>query len=319
MANFFSKPSGFLITGGAGFVGSHLCDELIKRGHKVVCLDNFSTGSEENIAHLLSNPNFKLIRHDITAPFYYFDIDAIFHLASPASPIHYQIDPVHTVKTNVLGTINVLELAKKLKIPVLFTSTSEVYGDPLEHPQRETYFGNVNTLSPRACYDEGKRCAETLCMDYKRQFGIEVNIVRIFNTYGPRMAKNDGRVVSNFITQALKNEDITIYGDGSQTRSFQYINDLIYALIRMMEVDGFYGPVNLGNPEEYKISELAKIILELTNSKSKLVYHPLPEGDPKVRRPDISLAREKLGWEPKVPVREGLQKIIEYFKNKLVP
>ena len=307
----------YLITGGAGFIGSHLCDELIKQGHSVVCFDNFSTGSQENIKHLLNHPQFKLIHHDIIMPFYYFDIDAIFHLASPASPVHYQIDPVRTVKTNVIGTINVLELAKKLKIPILFASTSEVYGDPLEHPQKENYFGNVNMLSPRACYDEGKRCAETLCMDYHRQFGVDIKIVRIFNTYGPRMSINDGRVVSNFIVQALKGDDLTIYGNGNQTRSFQYIDDLIKGLILMMDTEGFNGPVNLGNPEEYRIIDLSKIILELTNSKSRIVYHPLPEGDPKVRRPDISLAKKKLGWKPRICLREGLQKTIEHFKKKI--
>jgi len=307
----------YLVTGGAGFIGSHLCDKLIKEGHSVICLDNFSTGSEENIKHLLSNQNFKLARHDVVNHFYFPEIEGIFHLACPASPVHYQIDPVKTVLTNVMGTINVLELAKKLQIPILFTSTSEIYGDPLEHPQKETYFGNVNPLSPRACYDEGKRCAETLCMDYHRQFGVDIKIVRIFNTYGPRMALNDGRVVSNFIVQALKGEDITIYGDGNHTRSFQYIDDLICALIKMMETKNFTGPVNLGNPEEYKIIDLAKMILELTNSKSKIVYRPLPEGDPKVRRPDISLAKEKLGWEPKVPLRDGLGLTISDFRKRL--
>ena len=307
----------YLITGGAGFIGSHLCDELLKKGHGVVCLDNFSTGSEENVKHLLKNPDFKLIRHDVVNPFYFPEAEGIFHLACPASPVHYQIDPVKTVLTNVMGTINALELAKKLKIPILFTSTSEVYGDPLEHPQKETYFGNVSPLSPRACYDEGKRCAETLCMDYHRQFGVDISIVRIFNTYGPRMAINDGRVVSNFIVQALKGEDITIYGDGSHTRSFQYVSDLIRALILMMETRNFSGPVNLGNPEEYKISELAQMVIELIGSKSKIVNQPLPDGDPKVRRPDISLAGEKLGWAPQVPVRDGLKLTIEDFKRRL--
>lgn len=308
---------GYLITGGAGFIGSHLCDELIKQGHSVVCLDNFSTGSEENIRHLLNNPNFKLIRHDVVVPFYFPEIEWIFHLASPASPVHYQIDPVKTVQTNVMGTINALELAKKLQAPLLFSSTSEIYGDPLEHPQKETYFGNVNTLSPRACYDEGKRCAETLCMDYHRQYGVDISIVRIFNTYGPRMAINDGRVISNFIVQALKGENLTICGDGSHTRSFQYVSDLISVLIKMMKTPDFHGPVNLGNPEEYKIIDLAKIILELTGSKSPLVFHNLPDGDPKVRRPDISLAKEMLGWEPKVSVREGLKLTIEDFERRL--
>lgn len=307
----------YLITGGAGFIGSHLCDELLKKGHGVVCLDNFSTGSEENVRHLLTNPDFKLIRHDVVNPFYFPEIDGIFHLACPASPVHYQIDPVKTVLTNVMGTINALESAKKLQIPILFTSTSEIYGDPLEHPQKETYFGNVNPLSPRACYDEGKRCAETLCMDYHRQFGVDISIVRIFNTYGPRMAINDGRVVSNFIVQALKGEDVTIYGDGSHTRSFQYISDLIRALVLMMEAKNFVGPVNLGNPEEYKISELAQMIIELIGSKSKIVNQPLLDGDPKVRRPDISLAKEKLGWEPRVPIRDGLKLTIEDFKRRL--
>lgn len=305
-----------LVTGGAGFIGSHLCEALLARGEEVLCLDNFFTGKKSNIQHLLGNPRFELIRHDITHPIY-LEVDRIFNLACPASPVHYQINPVKTIKTNVLGTLNVLGLAKRVKARVLQASTSEIYGDPLEHPQKETYWGNVNPIGPRSCYDEGKRVAEALFFDYYRQNNVDIRVVRIFNTYGPRMLVNDGRVVSNFIVQALKNEPITVYGDGSQTRSFCYISDLVEGLLKMMDCDGFVGPVNLGNPAEYTILELAQMIKELTNSKSEIVFKPLPKDDPTRRRPDISLAREKLNWEPKVSIRDGLLKTIDYFKKIL--
>lgn len=305
-----------LVTGGAGFIGSHLCERLLSLGYEVVCLDNFFTGSKENIRHLLPSDKFELIRHDITKPIS-LEVDSIFHLACPASPVHYQIDPVQTVRTNVIGTANVLELARRLKIPLIHASTSEVYGDPEVHPQREDYRGNVNPIGPRACYDEGKRCAETLCMDYLRQYGIDVRVMRIFNTYGPRMATNDGRVVSNFIVQALRGAPLTIYGDGSQTRSFQYIDDLVRGMMMLLNSSDFHGPVNIGNPEEYTIGEIAKTILELTGSQSAISYLPLPEDDPRQRKPDITLAKEKLNWAPQINLRPGLERTIFYFKNKI--
>jgi UDP-glucuronate decarboxylase len=303
-----------LVTGGAGFIGSHLCRYLLDKGNYVVCADNFYTGNPDNIKDLKSNPNFELMRHDITWPLYV-EADEIYNLACPASPVHYQRDPVQTTKTSVLGIINMLGLAKRLKIPILHTSTSEVYGDPKEHPQRESYFGNVNCLSIRACYDEGKRAAETLMMDYHRQNKVDIKIVRIFNTYGENMCMNDGRVVSNFIVQALKNEPITVYGDGSQTRSFCYVSDMVEGIYKMMNSNGFTGPVNLGNPKEMSILELAKKIIQLTGSKSEIVFKELPEDDPIRRQPDISLAKEKLNWQPKVDLDEGLKKTIEYFKS----
>lgn len=305
-----------LVTGGAGFIGSHLCEHLMSLGHEVVCLDNFFTGSKENIRHLIPSDRFELVRSDVTEPIN-LEVDAIFHLACPASPVHYQLDPVKTVRTNVLGTANMLELAKCLKIPLIQASTSEIYGDPEQHPQKEDYWGNVNPIGPRACYDEGKRCAETLCMDYLRQYGTDVRVMRIFNTYGPRMAINDGRVVSNFIVQALQGAPLTIYGDGSQTRSFQYVDDLVRGMMMLLNSSDFHGPVNIGNPEEYTIGEIAKTILELIGSKSVISYLPLPEDDPRQRKPDITLAREKLGWEPFIKLQEGLKKTIEDFKKRL--
>lgn len=306
-----------VVTGGSGFLGSHLCERLLARGDEVLCVDNFFTGSRQNIVHLLDNKNFEVIRHDITFPLYV-EVDQIFNLACPASPIRYQFDPVQTTKTSVIGAINMLGLAKRLKIRILQASTSEVYGDPSIHPQPESYWGNVNPIGFRSCYDEGKRCAETLFFDYHRQHKTEVKIVRIFNTYGPRMHPRDGRVVSNFIVQALQGEDITIYGDGSQTRSFCYVDDLIEGMIYMMDSPKeFTGPVNLGNPCEFTILELARVIVELTNSKSKIVQKPLPHDDPKQRRPDISLAASKLDWGPKVHLRQGLTKTIEYFTSIL--
>lgn len=303
-----------LVTGGAGFVGSHLCDRLIADGHDVICLDNLFTGSISNIESLLSHPRFAFVERNVQMPFYA-HIEWIFNLACPASPPQYQHDPVETVRTNVLGMINMLDLAKATGARVLQASTSEIYGDPLCHPQSETYWGNVNPISRRACYDEGKRCAETLCFDYHREYGVDAKIIRIFNTYGPRMAKDDGRVVSNFVLQALRGDDITIYGDGSYTRSFQYIDDLIEGMIRMMELDGFTGPVNIGNPGEFMIMDLAKIVVEMTGSSSKIVHLPFVEDDPKQRKADITLAKEKFGWEPQVPLREGLLKTIEYFRK----
>ncbi len=306
-----------LITGGAGFLGSHLCEKLLNEGHEVICVDNFFTGSKENITHLLNNPYFEILRHDICFPLYV-EVDEIYNLACPASPIHYQFDPVQTTKTSVHVSINMLGLAKRVKAKILQASSSEVYGDPIIHPQPETYWGNVNPIGPRACYDEGKRCAETLFFDYHRQHRLRIKVARIFNTYGPRMHPNDGRVVSNFIVQALKGENITIYGDGNQTRSFCYIDDLIDGLIKLMNTsDEFTGPVNLGNPVEINILELAKKIIELTNSKSKIVFKPLPADDPRQRQPDITLAKEKLNWEPKILLDEGLVKTIEYFKRLL--
>ena len=304
-----------LVTGGGGFIGSHLCELLLSRGNDVICLDNFFTGSKNNIRHLLSNPSFELIRHDVTIPIE-LEVDAIYNLACPASPIHYQHDPVQTIRTNVLGAMNMLDLARRLRIPILQSSTSEVYGDPKEHPQRETYWGNVNPIGIRSCYDEGKRCAETLFFDYHRQYGLPIKVVRIFNTYGPRMLPNDGRVVSNFIVQALKDSDITIYGDGSQTRSFCCVTDLVAGLEAMMRTpDGVTGPVNLGNPGEFTVRELAETIIRITGSKSKIVYKPLPQDDPARRKPDVSLARELLGWTPSVSLEDGLRQTIDYFRN----
>ena len=305
-----------LVTGGAGFIGSHLCKRLLDQGHEVLCLDNFFTGRKENIVELMSNPYFELVRHDIINPID-IEVDRIYNLACPASPVHYQFNPVRTVQTNVVGATNILELAKRTKARVLQASTSEVYGDPVVHPQVESYWGNVNPIGIRSCYDEGKRCAETLFFDYHRQSGVDIRVIRIFNTYGPNMLENDGRVVSNFIVQALKGEDITIYGDGMQTRSFCYVSDLVTAMIKMMECENFTGPVNLGNPREMTIKEIAEMIIEMTGSKSKLVFMPLPKDDPTRRKPDISLAKEKLGWEPQVMLEEGLKSTIEYFKNRM--
>lgn len=306
-----------LITGGAGFLGSHLCDRLAEAGHDVLCVDNFFTGTRQNIQHLLSNPHFELMRHDVTFPLYV-EVDQIYNLACPASPIHYQFDPVQTTKTSVHGAINMLGLAKRTKARLLQASTSEVYGDPEVHPQNESYWGRVNPIGPRACYDEGKRCAETLCFDYYRQHNLDIKVVRIFNTYGPRMHPNDGRVVSNFIVQALKGEDITIFGDGLQTRSFCYVDDLIDGIVRMMDSDnGFTGPINLGNPGEFTMIELAEQILRLTGSRSKLAFKPLPEDDPRQRQPDITLAREALDWSPRVSLEDGLKETIAYFKHLL--
>ncbi|MQP52056.1 MULTISPECIES: UDP-glucuronic acid decarboxylase family protein [unclassified Flavobacterium] len=306
-----------LVTGGAGFLGSHLSDRLLKEGNEVLCLDNFFTGSRQNIHHLLGHKNFELIRHDVTFPTY-LEVDEIYNLACPASPVHYQFDPVQTTKTSVIGAINMLGLAKRLKIKVLQASTSEVYGDPEVHPQPETYKGNVNTIGPRACYDEGKRCAETLFFDYHRQHNVNIKVMRIFNTYGPRMNPNDGRVVSNFIVQALKGEDITIYGNGSQTRSFCYVDDLIDGMYRLMNSkDGFTGPVNIGNPTEFTMLELATLVIELTNSTSKLTYMPLPQDDPLQRKPVIELAKKELSWEPKIALKEGLINTIDYFANTI--
>jgi UDP-glucuronate decarboxylase len=305
-----------LVTGGAGFLGSHLCERLLNDDHEVICLDNYFTGRMANVAHLRDNRNFELIRHDVTEPIL-LEVDRIFNLACPASPIHYQFNPVKTIKTSVMGAINMLGLAKRVYARILQASTSEVYGDPAVHPQTEDYWGNVNPIGIRSCYDEGKRVAETLFMDYHRQNNVDIRIVRIFNTYGPRMLPNDGRVVSNFIVQALNGEDLTIYGDGSQTRSFCYVDDLIEGFVRMMNQDKIIGPVNIGNPGEFTMLELAKEVLELTGSKSKIVYKPLPGDDPKMRRPDISLAKEALGWEPTIPLRKGLEKTIVYFDNLL--
>lgn len=304
-----------LVTGGAGFIGSHLCERLLKEGNNVICMDNYFTGIKKNIVHLLDHPYFELVRHDVTFP-YYVEVDEIYNLACPASPIHYQFDPVSTIKTSVIGAINMLGLAKRTKARILQASTSEVYGDPIVHPQEESYWGNVNPIGLRSCYDEGKRCAETLFMDYHRQNKVDIKIIRIFNTYGPRMRPDDGRVVSNFIMQALKGEDITIYGDGKQTRSFQYVDDLVEGMIRMMASDNFIGPVNLGNPREFTMIELAEMILKITDSKSKLIFKPLPADDPKQRKPDISLAKERLnGWEPQIRLEEGLIETINYFKS----
>jgi UDP-glucuronate decarboxylase len=304
-----------LVTGGAGFLGSHLCDRLIEAGHDVLCVDNFFTGSKENVSHLMSHPRFELMRHDVTFPLYV-EVDEIYNLACPASPVHYQHDPVQTTKTSVHGAINMLGLAKRVRAKILQASTSEVYGDPEVHPQPESYWGKVNPIGIRSCYDEGKRCAETLFFDYWRQHQLQIKVVRIFNTYGPRMHPNDGRVVSNFIVQALKGEDITIYGDGQQTRSFCFVDDLVEAMLRMMGTDSdVTGPVNIGNPGEFTMLELAEAVIRLTRSKSKLVFLPLPQDDPKQRRPDISLAKKSLGWSPKVDLEAGLEKTIGYFKS----
>lgn len=306
-----------LVTGGAGFLGSHLCDRLLRMGHDVMCVDNFFTGSKANIVHLLGNPHFELLRHDVTFPLYV-ETAEIYNLACPASPIHYQFDPVQTTKTSVHGAINMLGLAKRVKARILQASTSEVYGDPEVHPQPEGYWGKVNPVGIRSCYDEGKRCAETLFFDYWRQHKLQIKVVRIFNTYGPRMHPNDGRVVSNFIVQALSGEDITIYGDGQQTRSFCYVDDLIESFIRMMQSsDDFTGPVNVGNPAEFTMLELAENVLRLVDSKSRLTFRPLPSDDPRQRQPDIALARSKLGWEPKVSLEDGLKETIHYFRKVL--
>ena len=304
-----------LITGGAGFLGSHLCERLLAAKHDVLCLDNFFTGSKDNIGHLLGDPHFEVIRHDITNPIY-LEVDQIYNLACPASPVHYQFNPIKTIKTSVMGAINTLGLAKRVRARILQASTSEVYGDPEVHPQQECYWGRVNPIGIRSCYDEGKRAAECLMMDYHRQNHVDVKIVRIFNTYGPRMAVNDGRVVSNFIVQALRGKDITVYGDGSQTRSFCYVDDLVEGLLLMMNsAEDFTGPVNIGNPEEFTILELAETVIQMTGSPSRVIFMPLPQDDPVQRRPDISLARGKLGWEPSVPLGKGLEKTIAYFRK----
>ncbi|WP_147676369.1 UDP-glucuronic acid decarboxylase family protein [Algibacter pacificus] len=304
-----------LVTGGAGFVGSHLCERLLNDGHEVFCLDNFFTGQKQNVIHLLSNPFFELIRHDVTMPFF-IEADEIYNLACPASPIHYQYNPIKTMKTSVMGAVNMLGLAKRINAKILQASTSEVYGNPLVHPQPESYWGNVNPIGERSCYDEGKRAAETLFMDYNKQNNVSIKIIRIFNTYGPRMHPDDGRVVSNFIVQALKNQDITVYGKGEQTRSFQYVDDLVEGMIKMMDAPtSFTGPVNIGNPHEFTIMELAKKVIELTGSNSKIIYEPLPSDDPMMRKPDIELSKKELDWEPKINLDEGLAKTIAYFKS----
>lgn len=305
-----------LVTGGAGFLGSHLCERLLKEGHEVICLDNFFSGKRRNVAHLIGKPNFELMRHDVVEPVL-LEVDRIFNLACPASPVHYQYNPVKTIKTSVMGTINMLGLAKRVRARILLTSTSEVYGDPEQHPQTESYWGHVNPIGVRSCYDEGKRVAECLMMDYHRQNKVDIKIVRIFNTYGPRMAIDDGRVVSNFAVAALKNQDIPIYGDGQQTRSFAYVDDTVDGILKMMESDNFIGPVNIGNPEEFTILELARQVIELAGGSSKLAYHPAPPDDPVRRRPDISLARQKLKWEPKTQLREGLKLTLEHFRSEL--
>jgi UDP-glucuronate decarboxylase len=305
-----------LVTGGAGFLGSHLCDRLINEGHEIVCLDNFFTGRRQNIAHLLQNPKFELIRHDVIDPFKV-EVDQIYNLACPASPPHYQYNPIKTTKTSVMGAINCLGLAKRVRARVFLASTSEVYGDPNVHPQDESYWGNVNPIGRRSCYDEGKRCAETLFFDYHRENGVDIRVVRIFNTYGPRMLADDGRVVSNFIVQALKGENLTVYGDGSQTRSFCYVDDLIDGFVRLMNQEKTVGPVNIGNPGEFTMLELAELVLKKVGGKSKVTNLPLPADDPKQRRPDISLAKEALGWEPRVPLEEGLDRTIAYFRQAI--
>jgi len=306
-----------LVTGGAGFVGSHLIDRLLKDGHEVICVDNYFTGQKQNIVHQMNHPYFEYIRHDITQPFFV-EVDEIYNLACPASPIHYQYNPIKTVKTSVMGAINMLGLAKRIKAKILQASTSEVYGDPQVHPQTEDYWGHVNPIGKRSCYDEGKRVAETLFFNYHWQNNVKINIIRIFNTYGPRMHPNDGRVVSNFIVQALQGNDITIYGDGSQTRSFQYVDDLVEGMVKMMDSrEDFTGPVNIGNPNEFTIKELAELVIELTGTKSKIIYEDLPADDPLQRQPDISLAKKELNWEPQIQLKEGLKKTIDYFKENI--
>ena len=306
-----------MVTGGAGFLGSHLCERLLESGREVLCVDNFYTGSRDNVAHLVAHPRFEILRHDITFPLYV-EVDQIYNLACPASPVHYQFDPVQTTKTSVHGAINMLGLAKRVKARILQASTSEVYGDPAVHPQVESYWGNVNPIGERSCYDEGKRCAETLFFDYWRQHRLEIKVLRIFNTYGPRMHPDDGRVVSTFIVQALRGEDLTVFGDGAQTRSFCYVDDIVAAMIAMMESPGeFTGPVNVGNPEEITIASLARQIIALTGSRSRIARHALPPDDPRQRRPDISLARARLGWQPRTPVGEGLERTVAYFRRRL--
>jgi len=309
--------SKILVTGGVGFIGSHLCERLLAEGHSVICLDNFFSGDRDNVAHLLGKPDFTLVEHDVTKPFC-FDVEEIYNLACPASPVFYQSDPVKTTRTSVLGAINALELARETGAKILQASTSEVYGDPAVHPQNEQYWGNVNPIGLRSCYDEGKRCAESLFFDYRRRYGVRIKVVRIFNTYGPRMAVNDGRVISNFVVQALRGEDITIYGNGQQTRSFQYVSDLVEGMLRMMDSgDAFSGPVNLGNPGEFTMLELAEKVLSKTDCRSRLIFRPLPEDDPRMRRPDISLAARRLNWQPLVPLDEGLDAVIAYFRERL--
>ncbi|RKX18506.1 MAG: SDR family NAD-dependent epimerase/dehydratase [Candidatus Zixiibacteriota bacterium] len=303
-----------LVTGGAGFIGSHLCERLLDDGNSVIALDNFFSGNKENVVHLLQNPYFELVRHDVTMPFFA-EVDEIYNLACPASPIHYQYNPIKTIKTSVMGAINMLGLAKRVKARILQASTSEVYGDPDVHPQVESYWGNVNPIGIRSCYDEGKRCAESLFVNYNHQNNVDIKIIRIFNTYGPRMLPNDGRVVSNFIVQALSNKDITVYGDGTQTRSFQFVDDLIAGMLQMMKTENFTGPVNIGNPKEFTILELAEMVIKMTKSKSKIIFEPLPQDDPTQRQPDISMAKEKLNWEPKISLEQGLEKTIAYFKT----
>ena len=305
-----------LITGGAGFIGSHLCEKLLKEGNEVLSVDNYFTGRKKNIQHLLKNPNFEMIRHDIVNEFRA-EVDQIYNFACPASPVHYQYNAISTIKTNVLGMMNMLGLAKKVRARILQASTSEVYGNPLEHPQKESYWGNVNTIGIRSCYDEGKRISETLCFDYHRQHKVDIRVIRIFNTYGPRMLANDGRVVSNFIVQALSGKDITIYGDGSQTRSFCFVDDLVNGIVAMMNQDTFSGPVNLGNSDEFTVKELAELVIKLTKSKSKIIYNPLPQDDPARRRPDLTLAKEKLGYKFTVPLVEGLKRTIKYFQGEI--
>jgi UDP-glucuronate decarboxylase len=313
----YNERRRILVTGGAGFLGSHLCDRLLAQGHEVICVDNFFTGTKRNIEHLLQNPRFELMRHDITIPLYV-EVDAIYNLACPASPVHYQHDPVQTIKTSVHGAINMLGLAKRTGARIFQASTSEVYGDPDQHPQQESYWGRVNPIGVRSCYDEGKRCAETLFFDYHRQYNLDIRVARIFNTYGPRMHPQDGRVISNFIVQALRGEPITVYGKGTQTRSFCYVDDLIEAFVRFMDAEGpLTGPINLGNPGEFTIAQLAEQVINLTNSRSKIEFKPLPSDDPTQRRPDISLAREQLKWEPSVPLHEGLTRTIAYFDELL--
>ncbi|WP_142850146.1 UDP-glucuronic acid decarboxylase family protein [Telmatospirillum sp. J64-1] len=306
-----------LVTGGAGFLGSHLCERLLADGHDVLCVDNYFTGRRENVARLMDNPRFEVMRHDVTFPLYV-EVDEIYNLACPASPIHYQFDPVQTTKTSVHGAINMLGLAKRTRAKIFQASTSEVYGNPLVHPQVEAYWGNVNPIGPRACYDEGKRCAETLFFDYHRQHNVEIRVARIFNTYGPRMHPNDGRVVSNFVVQALKGEPITIYGDGQQTRSFCYVDDMIEAFVRLMDHPKLTGPVNVGNPGEFTMLELAEMVLRQTNSRSRIEFRPLPVDDPTQRRPDITVAREEMGWEPKVPLEDGLRETVNYFRQMMM-